>query len=70
MVWANNDHQDCKYTVEDIDKIISFKSWSDKEKVDTLLHIDCAMYTNLGIRFHHKRKKRSKTKITSHIQNN
>tara|TARA_R100000329_G_scaffold148399_1_gene137194 strand:- start:1958 stop:2491 length:534 start_codon:yes stop_codon:yes gene_type:complete len=49
MVWANNDHQDCKYTVEDVDKIKSFKSWSSKRKVDTLLHIDCAMYTNLGL---------------------
>ena len=28
---------------------IVFKSWSDKRKVDTLLHIDCAMYTNLGL---------------------
>ena len=49
MVWANNDHQDCKYTMEDIDKILSYKSWPLRRKIDTLLHIDCSMYTNLGV---------------------
>ena len=36
------------YKSTDIDKILSFKSWSAKKKVDTLLQIDCEMYTNLG----------------------
>lgn len=49
MVWANNDHQDCKHTMEDIDKILSYKSWPLRRKIDTLLHIDCSMYTNLGV---------------------
>lgn len=37
-----------KYTVNDIEKILEFKSWSSKEKEDELLRIDCAMYTYLG----------------------
>jgi hypothetical protein len=40
---------DCKYTVSDIDKIVSYKSWSDRKKIDTLLHIDCTQYANLGM---------------------
>lgn len=39
---------DCKYTTSDIDKILSYTSWSDKKKIDTLLHIDCVQYANLG----------------------
>jgi len=39
---------DCKYTVSDIDKIVSYKTWSDRKKIDTLLHIDCTQYANLG----------------------
>ena len=39
---------DCKYAVKDIDKILNYKSWSDKKKIDTLFHIDCTMYANLG----------------------
>ena len=36
-----------EYTIEDIE-IESFKTWSDRKKVDELLRIDCTMYTNLG----------------------
>ena len=36
------------YNVEDIDKILNFKTWSDNKKIDTLLFIDCCLYTNLG----------------------
>ena len=36
------------YKVDDIDKIMGFVSWSDKKKLDTLLHIDCNLYCNLG----------------------
>jgi hypothetical protein len=32
-----------------LEKIISYKTWSDKKKIDELLRIDCDMYTNLGI---------------------
>ena len=39
---------DCKYTIEDVDKIVGFKTWSDKKKIDTLFHIDCIMYANRG----------------------
>ena len=36
------------YTVEDIEKIAEFKSWSKKKKIDTLLAIDADLYCNLG----------------------
>lgn len=39
---------DCKYSVYDIDKIMGYTTWSDKRKIDTLLHIDSIMYSNLG----------------------
>jgi hypothetical protein len=40
---------ECKYTTTDVDKIENYKTWSDKKKIDTLLHIDCNQYCNLGI---------------------
>ncbi len=30
-------------------KIVGYKTWTDKRKVDTLLEIDATAYTNLGI---------------------
>ena len=39
---------ECKYTFEDLDKIMNFTSWSQKKKVDTLIFIDCQLYTNMG----------------------
>jgi len=36
------------YTYEDINKILEFKTWSNKRKIDELFRIDCTMYTNLG----------------------
>ena len=32
-----------------IDKILSYKTYSDKKKIDTLLEIDAELYTNLGL---------------------
>ena len=32
-----------------IDKIIGYKTWSDRRKIDALLEMDCIMYTNLGL---------------------
>ena len=37
------------YTINDIEKILEFKTWSDRRKIDELLRMDCEMYTNLGI---------------------
>jgi len=37
-----------EYNYEDVDKIISFSTWSDRKKIDELFRIDCYMYTNLG----------------------
>jgi len=36
------------YTVKDIDKILQFKTWTDKQKIDELLRIDAVQYCNLG----------------------
>ena len=35
-----------KYT--DIEKFIQFTSWTDKQKIDELLRIDCSLYAHLG----------------------
>ena len=37
------------YTIDDIEKIAEFKSWSKKRKIDTLLEIDADLYCNLGM---------------------
>lgn len=37
-----------KYKYENIDEIVNFKTWSDKQKIDTLLHINAILYSNLG----------------------
>jgi len=33
----------------EVDKVINYKTWSKKRKVDKLFEIDCFLYTNLGI---------------------
>jgi hypothetical protein len=37
------------YSYKDIEKISSLKTWTDKQKLDELLWIDCNLYANLGI---------------------
>ncbi len=37
-----------KYKYENIDKFMEYKTWSDKQKIDKLLHIDSNLYANLG----------------------
>jgi hypothetical protein len=37
-----------KYNYNDIEKIVDFKTWSKKQKLDELFRIDSEMYTNLG----------------------
>jgi len=54
---------DCKYKYTDIERIMGYSTWTDKKKVDTLLHIDCIMYTNLGIES--SKNERSTTKQLS-----
>ena len=36
------------YTIDDIEKIVAYTSWSKRRKVDTLLAIDADLYCNLG----------------------
>jgi len=51
---------DFKYTSSDIQKILDFSSWTDKKKIDTLLRIDCNMYTNLGTESSDTERKKTK----------
>jgi CRISPR/Cas system CSM-associated protein Csm2 small subunit len=37
------------YTINDIEKILNFKTWDDKKKIDELLQIDARIYANQGI---------------------
>tara|TARA_B100000214_G_scaffold113066_1_gene79895 strand:- start:1377 stop:1607 length:231 start_codon:yes stop_codon:yes gene_type:complete len=37
------------YEIKDIDKIVEYKTWTNKKKVDTLLEIDANMYCELGL---------------------
>lgn len=36
------------YTDTEIDKVLSYKTWTDKKKIDKLLFMDCQMYCWLG----------------------
>lgn len=36
------------YSYDDIDKIVEFKTWKRRKKIDELFRIDSWMYTNLG----------------------
>lgn len=37
-----------RYKFEDIEKILEFKTWTNKDKIDKLLEIDCSLYAHLG----------------------
>ena len=37
-----------RYNYEDIEKFMEFKTWTDKQKIDKLLEIDCSLYAHLG----------------------
>lgn len=54
-----------EYTVESVDRIVEFKTWSDRKKLDELLYMDCKLYTELGIDSTIKEKEevRRKSKI-------
>ena len=49
-----------KYTYEDINKIVGFKTWTIRKKVDTLLEIDVLLYCNLGLESKDSEKKKIK----------
>jgi hypothetical protein len=36
------------YTINDIDKILNFKTWDNKKKIDELLRIDAKIYAHQG----------------------
>jgi hypothetical protein len=50
------------YGYEDIDKIVEFKTWTTRKKIDELFRIDVDMYTNLGIESTKKEKEQVKKK--------
>jgi HJR/Mrr/RecB family endonuclease len=37
-----------EYTTSDIEKVLGYKTWSDKRKQDELLKMDCSLYCHLG----------------------
>lgn len=41
--WQDNANTDV------LDGILHHPTWDDKTKIDSLLQIDCMMYTNLGV---------------------
>lgn len=48
------------YGIDDIEKIKDFKTWSNLQKIDKLLQIDCKQYTELGIDSTQKEKEEVK----------
>jgi len=38
-----------EYKYDDVDKIIDFKTWDNRKKINELFRIDTYMYTNMGI---------------------
>jgi hypothetical protein len=56
-----------KYKYENIDRFMEYKTWSDQQKIDELLHIDCNLYANLGTDSTKRRKTRSKTQKFNNI---
>lgn len=37
-----------EYTLKDINKIVEFKTWTQRQKVDELLRLDAKQYCHLG----------------------
>tara|TARA_R100000655_G_scaffold70402_1_gene108600 strand:+ start:292 stop:531 length:240 start_codon:yes stop_codon:yes gene_type:complete len=37
-----------RYKYEDIEKFLKFKTWTNKQKIDKLLEIDCSLHAHLG----------------------
>jgi|TARA_R110000868_G_scaffold38899_2_gene135854 hypothetical protein len=42
--------EDCQYTMEDVESIVTStaRSWTDEKKIDTLLHIDAGLCSQQG----------------------
>jgi len=36
------------YTIDNINKVLGYKTWSDTRKIDELFRFDCDMHCNLG----------------------
>jgi len=44
-----NSNKNLSASDNNIDKILGYKSWGDRRKIDSLLEMDCIMYTELGV---------------------
>jgi hypothetical protein len=51
--------------MEAVEKILNYKTWSDKKKIDQLLEMDCANYATLGT--DSAKKERLEIKKTSKV---
>ena len=47
-------------TTNYIEKVLGYKTWSDRKKIDALLEFDCNMYTNLGTESTKTQRKKKK----------
>lgn len=47
LIWLRIKYR-VMYGYDDIDKIVEFKTWKRRKKIDELFRIDSWMYTNLG----------------------
>ena len=59
-----------------IEKVLGYKTWSNRKKIDSFLEYDCNMYTNLGIDstkkeiINTKRKSKNFTKLFRRLTQN
>lgn len=51
-----------EYSYDDIDKVLNFKTWNNKKKIDELFRIDSYMYTGLGLDSNDKERARVERK--------
>lgn len=51
-----------EYSYDDIDKVLNFKTWNSRKKIDELFRIDSYMYTNLGVDSNDKERARVERK--------
>jgi hypothetical protein len=48
------------FSEDKIEKILGYKTWSDRQKISELLHMDCSIYANIGIESSVKEKEEAR----------
>ena len=57
-----------RYKYEDIKKFMEFKTRTNKDKINTLLEIDCSLYAHLGIDSTKVEKEEVKEKVLRYTE--